>query len=34
MLNNLGPSREAIADTLGVPMDGVAWAARNADRAE
>jgi hypothetical protein len=28
MLNNLAPSREAIADTLGVPMDGVAWAAR------
>ena len=27
-LNNMAPSREAIADTLGVPMDGVAWAAR------
>jgi hypothetical protein len=28
MLNNLAPSREAIADTLGVPMDGMAWVAR------
>jgi hypothetical protein len=28
MLNHLAPNREAIADTLGVPMDGVAWAAR------
>ena len=28
MLNHLAPSRDAIADTLGVPMDGVAWAAR------
>lgn len=28
MVNNLAPSREAIADTLGVPMDGMAWAAR------
>ena len=28
MLNHMAPSREAIADTLGVPMDGVAWAAR------
>jgi hypothetical protein len=27
MLNHMAPSREAIADTLGVPMDGVAWAA-------
>jgi hypothetical protein len=26
--NNMAPSREAIADTLGVPMDGLAWAAR------
>ena len=30
MLNNLAPSREAIADTLGVPMDGMAWAARSS----
>jgi hypothetical protein len=28
MLTHMAPSREAIADTLGVPMDGVAWAAR------
>jgi hypothetical protein len=28
MLNNLAPSRDAIADTLGVPMDGMAWVAR------
>jgi hypothetical protein len=28
MLNNLAPSREALADTLGVPMDGMAWVAR------
>ena len=28
LLNNLAPNREAIADTLGVPMDGMAWAAR------
>jgi hypothetical protein len=28
VLNNLAPNREAIADTLGIPMDGVAWAAR------
>ena len=34
MLNNLAPSREAIADTLGVPMDGVAWAARTLGGAK
>ena len=28
MLSNLAPNREAIADTLGVPMDGMAWVAR------
>ena len=28
MLNHMAPNREAVADTLGVPMDGVAWAAR------
>jgi hypothetical protein len=28
MLNNLAPTRDAIADTLGMPMDGMAWAAR------
>ncbi|WP_147157512.1 hypothetical protein, partial [Reyranella soli] len=26
--NGMAPNREAIADTLGIPMDGVAWAAR------
>jgi hypothetical protein len=26
--NNMAPNREAIADTLGVPMDGLAWVAR------
>jgi len=24
----MAPSRDAIADTLGVPMDGMAWVAR------
>ncbi|MPZ36380.1 MAG: hypothetical protein GEV13_36445 [Rhodospirillales bacterium] len=28
MLSHMAPSREAIADTLGVPMDGAAWLAR------
>jgi hypothetical protein len=28
MLNHMAPSREAVDDALGVPMDGVAGAAR------
>ena len=28
MLNNLAPNREALSALLGMPMDGVAWAAR------